>query len=70
MNWEDTLYYCRDHYHGLVTITNLDEQRWVQEKAKNSSTEFVWMGLHYTCALDFWFWLPAAAPKAPEANSL
>ncbi|XP_069015002.1 C-type mannose receptor 2-like isoform X1 [Embiotoca jacksoni] len=41
----------------LVTITNLDEQRWVQEKAKNASTPFVWLGLRYTCTLDFWFWV-------------
>ncbi|MED6259617.1 hypothetical protein ATANTOWER_026441 [Ataeniobius toweri] len=51
--WEDALYYCRDHYHDLVTITNQDEQRWVQEKAKNASTDHVWMGLRYTCTLDF-----------------
>ncbi|XP_038136967.1 C-type mannose receptor 2-like, partial [Cyprinodon tularosa] len=55
--WEDALYYCRDHYHDLVTITSLDEQRWIQEKAKNASTDYVWMGLRYTCTLDFWFWV-------------
>ncbi|XP_036002849.1 C-type mannose receptor 2-like [Fundulus heteroclitus] len=55
--WEEALYYCRDHHHDLVTITNLDEQRWVQEKAKNASTDYVWMGLRYTCTLDFWFWV-------------
>uniref|UniRef100_A0A3Q2U8T1 C-type mannose receptor 2-like n=1 Tax=Fundulus heteroclitus TaxID=8078 RepID=A0A3Q2U8T1_FUNHE len=57
MNWEEALYYCRDHHHDLVTITNLDEQRWVQEKAKNASTDYVWLGLRYTCTLDFWFWV-------------
>ncbi|XP_069015005.1 C-type mannose receptor 2-like [Embiotoca jacksoni] len=55
--WEDALYYCRKNYIDLVTITNLDEQRWVQEKAKNASTPFVWLGLRYTCTLDFWFWV-------------
>ncbi|XP_036002865.1 C-type mannose receptor 2-like [Fundulus heteroclitus] len=55
--WEEALYYCRDHHHDLVTITNLDEQRWVQEKAKKASTDYVWMGLRYTCTLDFWFWV-------------
>uniref|UniRef100_A0A3B5PVH4 C-type lectin domain-containing protein n=1 Tax=Xiphophorus maculatus TaxID=8083 RepID=A0A3B5PVH4_XIPMA len=55
--WEDALYYCRDHHHDLVTITNMDDQRWIQEKVKNASTPFVWMGLRYTCTLDFWFWV-------------
>ncbi|XP_069014991.1 macrophage mannose receptor 1-like isoform X2 [Embiotoca jacksoni] len=55
--WEDALYYCRKNYSDLVTITNRAEQRWVQEKAKNASTPFVWLGLRYTCTLDFWFWV-------------
>ncbi|XP_032438351.1 macrophage mannose receptor 1-like [Xiphophorus hellerii] len=57
MNWEDALYYCRDHHHDLVTITNMDDQIWIQEKVKNASTPFVWTGLRYTCTLDFWFWV-------------
>uniref|UniRef100_A0A3B5QT05 C-type lectin domain-containing protein n=1 Tax=Xiphophorus maculatus TaxID=8083 RepID=A0A3B5QT05_XIPMA len=57
MNWEDALYYCRDHHHDLVTITNMDDQRWIQEKVKKASTDHVWMGLRYTCTLDFWFWV-------------
>ncbi|XP_014833937.1 PREDICTED: C-type mannose receptor 2-like [Poecilia mexicana] len=55
--WEDALYYCRDHHHDLVTITNMDDQRWIQEKVKEASTDYVWMGLRYTCTLDFWFWV-------------
>ncbi|XP_038147768.1 C-type mannose receptor 2-like [Cyprinodon tularosa] len=55
--WEDALYYCRDHYHDLVTITSLDEQRWVQEKAKKASTDYVWMGLRYNCLMKAWFWV-------------
>uniref|UniRef100_A0A3P9IC76 C-type lectin domain-containing protein n=1 Tax=Oryzias latipes TaxID=8090 RepID=A0A3P9IC76_ORYLA len=55
--WEEALYYCRHHHHDLVTITNMDEQRWVQEKTKNASSPFVWTGLHYTCSLGFWFWV-------------
>ncbi|XP_039667172.1 macrophage mannose receptor 1-like [Perca fluviatilis] len=57
MNWEDALYYCRTSYGDLVSITNLDEQRWVQERAKMASTRYVWLGLRYTCTLDFWFWV-------------
>ncbi|XP_038124353.1 macrophage mannose receptor 1-like [Cyprinodon tularosa] len=55
--WEEALYYCRDHHHDLVSITNLEEQRWVERKAQFASTSFVWLGLHYTCTLDFWFWV-------------
>ncbi|XP_047437326.1 macrophage mannose receptor 1-like [Mugil cephalus] len=55
--WEEALYYCRENYYDLVSITNLDEQRWVQDRAKNASTPFVWLGLRYSCFLDFWFWV-------------
>uniref|UniRef100_A0A3P9NNN9 C-type lectin domain-containing protein n=1 Tax=Poecilia reticulata TaxID=8081 RepID=A0A3P9NNN9_POERE len=55
--WEDALYYCRDHHHDLVTITNMDDQRWIQEKVKEASTDYVWMGLSYACTLDLWFWV-------------
>ncbi|KAF6717723.1 C-type mannose receptor 2 [Oryzias melastigma] len=55
--WEEALYYCRHHHHDLVTITNLEEQRWVQEKTKNATTPYVWTGLRYTCTLGFWFWV-------------
>ncbi|XP_014329574.2 macrophage mannose receptor 1-like [Xiphophorus maculatus] len=55
--WEDALTYCRDHHHDLVTITNMDDQIWIQEKVKNASTDYVWTGLRYTCTLDLWFWV-------------
>ncbi|XP_035863302.1 low affinity immunoglobulin epsilon Fc receptor-like [Sander lucioperca] len=57
MTWVDALYYCRDHYRDLVSITNMEEQLWVQERAKTASTPYVWLGLRYTCTLDFWFWV-------------
>ncbi|KAK5605797.1 hypothetical protein CRENBAI_005713 [Crenichthys baileyi] len=46
-----------DHCHDLVTITNHDEQRSVKQKAQFATTHFVWMGLHYACTLDLWFWV-------------
>ncbi|XP_043953408.1 C-type mannose receptor 2-like [Gambusia affinis] len=55
--WEEALTYCRDHHHDLVTITNMDDQRWIQEKVKKASTDYVWTGLRYTNTLDFWFWV-------------
>uniref|UniRef100_A0A3B5PUB2 C-type lectin domain-containing protein n=1 Tax=Xiphophorus maculatus TaxID=8083 RepID=A0A3B5PUB2_XIPMA len=55
--WEDALNYCRENHHGLVTITDSDEQRLVQQIAQFASTPFVWTGLHYACTLDLWFWV-------------
>ncbi|XP_032438331.1 C-type mannose receptor 2-like [Xiphophorus hellerii] len=55
--WEDALNYCRENHHGLVTITDSDEQRLVQQKAQFALTPFVWTGLHYACTLDLWFWV-------------
>uniref|UniRef100_A0A3P9DS86 C-type lectin domain-containing protein n=1 Tax=Maylandia zebra TaxID=106582 RepID=A0A3P9DS86_9CICH len=55
--WEEALTYCRQTHHDLVSISNPEEQRWVQERAKNASTPFVWLGLQYSCTLDLWFWV-------------
>uniref|UniRef100_I3KUZ5 C-type lectin domain-containing protein n=1 Tax=Oreochromis niloticus TaxID=8128 RepID=I3KUZ5_ORENI len=53
--WEEALNYCRQKHHDLVSISNPHQQRWVQERAKNASTPFVWLGLRYSCTLDLWF---------------
>ncbi|XP_037615509.1 asialoglycoprotein receptor 1-like [Sebastes umbrosus] len=67
--WEEALYYCQDHYHDLVSITNLDEQRWVQERAKMANTPHVWLGLRYTCTLGFWFWISDEAVEYKNWDS-
>uniref|UniRef100_A0A3Q2Q7L0 C-type mannose receptor 2-like n=1 Tax=Fundulus heteroclitus TaxID=8078 RepID=A0A3Q2Q7L0_FUNHE len=67
--WEEALYYCRNHHHDLVTITNLEEQRWVQEKAKKASTPFVWTGLHYNCLKNFWFWVCKEHPVSNTSQA-
>ncbi|GLD57316.1 snaclec stejaggregin-B subunit beta-1-like protein [Lates japonicus] len=61
--WVEALYYCRENHYDLVSVTNLNEQRWVQEKAKKASTPFVWLGLRYTCTLGFWFWVSDEAVR-------
>ncbi|XP_016520444.1 C-type mannose receptor 2-like [Poecilia formosa] len=55
--WEDALNHCRDHHHDLVTITNMGDQRWIEKKVKEASTDYVWIGLSYACTLDLWFWV-------------
>ncbi|XP_042368633.1 macrophage mannose receptor 1-like [Plectropomus leopardus] len=55
--WNDALDYCRKNHSDLVSITNPHQQRWVQERAKKANTSHVWMGLHYACFMDLWFWV-------------
>ncbi|XP_007540394.1 macrophage mannose receptor 1-like [Poecilia formosa] len=66
--WHEALTYCRTNHHGLVTITVSDEQRRVQKKAQFASTPFVWMGLHYACTLDVWFWVSDEAVSYKNWN--
>ncbi|KAG9333567.1 hypothetical protein JZ751_011303, partial [Albula glossodonta] len=32
-------------------------QHWVERKVQNASTDHVWLGLRYSCTLNFWFWV-------------
>lgn len=56
-NWDEAVNYCREHHRDLVSITSLEQQELVEEKAKNASTPHIWLGLRYSCALDLWFWV-------------
>ncbi|XP_045063890.1 macrophage mannose receptor 1-like [Coregonus clupeaformis] len=55
--WSEALWHCRDLDMELVSAHNQNIQHWVRQRAKNASTPFVWLGLRYTCTLDFWFWV-------------
>ncbi|XP_017165810.1 C-type mannose receptor 2-like [Poecilia reticulata] len=55
--WPEALTYCRGHHHDLVTITNMDEQKLVQQEAQFASTPFVWIGLRFNCSESIWFWV-------------
>ncbi|XP_071371370.1 macrophage mannose receptor 1-like isoform X2 [Centroberyx affinis] len=59
--WDKALDYCRREHDDLVSIHNSDIQKWVQEKAKTANTPYVWLGMRYTCTLDFWFWVSDGA---------
>ncbi|KAK2899958.1 C-type mannose receptor 2-like [Channa argus] len=71
--WVEALDYCRENHHDLVSITNLDEQSLVQEEVKKANSSYVWLGLHYSCTLDFWFWVSDNRVNytnwAPNGNS-
>ncbi|KAG7469601.1 hypothetical protein MATL_G00130640 [Megalops atlanticus] len=55
--WNEALSYCREHHVSLVSVTNAVTQIWVAKKAENASTSHVWLGLRFTCAFNFWFWI-------------
>ncbi|KAJ7997485.1 hypothetical protein DPEC_G00229510 [Dallia pectoralis] len=55
--WSDAVSYCREHGWELVSVLNQNIQDWVQHRAQNASSPFVWLGLRYSCALGFWFWV-------------
>ncbi|XP_071767034.2 snaclec rhodocytin subunit alpha-like [Centroberyx gerrardi] len=55
--WDEALDYCRRKHDDLVSIHDSDIQKWVQERAKMADTPYVWLGMRYTCTLDFWFWV-------------
>ncbi|XP_034006137.1 C-type mannose receptor 2-like [Trematomus bernacchii] len=53
--WDEALTYCRENHRDLVSITDRHQQRWVEKRAKMADTEFVWLGMRYTCTLDLSF---------------
>ncbi|CAB1316964.1 unnamed protein product, partial [Coregonus sp. 'balchen'] len=55
--WSEALCHCRYLHMELVSVQNQSVQHWVRQRAKKASTPFVWLGLRYTCTLDFWFWV-------------
>ncbi|XP_048866070.1 low affinity immunoglobulin epsilon Fc receptor-like isoform X7 [Brienomyrus brachyistius] len=59
MTWNQALKYCRRYGGDLVSIHDEEIQHWVEEKVKLASTAHVWLGLRFTCVLNFWFWVSA-----------
>ncbi|KAK9524923.1 hypothetical protein VZT92_017280 [Zoarces viviparus] len=61
--WEQALTYCRENHHELVSIIDSQEQKCIEEVAKQANSPYVWTGLRYTCTLGFWFWITDEAVK-------
>lgn len=55
--WEESLTFCREHHSDLVSITSSKDQKMMEMKLKNATSAYVWLGLRYTCTLEFWFWV-------------
>ncbi|XP_034531871.1 C-type mannose receptor 2-like [Notolabrus celidotus] len=51
LTWEEALNYCREHHRDLVSITNPQQQKWVQARAKSALSNYVWLGLPNTCTM-------------------
>uniref|UniRef100_A0A3B3SGW7 C-type lectin domain-containing protein n=1 Tax=Paramormyrops kingsleyae TaxID=1676925 RepID=A0A3B3SGW7_9TELE len=59
MTWNEALNYCRTNYLDLVSVHNEEIQYWVSRMAEKASTDHVWLGLRFSCYLNFWFWVSA-----------
>uniref|UniRef100_A0A8C6UQ78 C-type lectin domain-containing protein n=1 Tax=Neogobius melanostomus TaxID=47308 RepID=A0A8C6UQ78_9GOBI len=54
--WEEALLHCRHNHGELAVMSSLSQRRMVQAKADRAESEFVWVGLHYTCFFEEWIW--------------
>ncbi|XP_030635052.1 C-type mannose receptor 2-like [Chanos chanos] len=55
--WSEALSHCRNNHVDLVSVHDENMIRWVKERAKNATTDYVWLGLRFSCTLGFWFWV-------------
>jgi len=58
--WAEAVEHCREKYHDLVSAQSQHALDWIRYVSRNVTPPFVWVGLHYTCVLDFWFWVDDA----------
>ncbi|KAK7910396.1 hypothetical protein WMY93_015080 [Mugilogobius chulae] len=56
--WKEAYDYCKQNYCNLAWFLNYETlKKLAQEKVELADTEFVWVGLFYSCALKTWMWV-------------
>ena len=55
--WFEAVDYCREKHRDLVSVPDASEQGRVRQRVKTADTPHVWLGMHYSCPFDFWFWV-------------
>ncbi|KAK7896308.1 hypothetical protein WMY93_021633 [Mugilogobius chulae] len=56
--WEEAFIHCRRNHRDLVwSLDHTHLNKMAQVRANMSDTDFVWVGLHYVCALESWIWV-------------
>uniref|UniRef100_A0A8C6UV25 C-type lectin domain-containing protein n=1 Tax=Neogobius melanostomus TaxID=47308 RepID=A0A8C6UV25_9GOBI len=55
--WEEALLHCRHNHGELAVMSSCPQRRMVQARADRAESEFVWVGLHYTCFFEEWIWV-------------
>ncbi|XP_073667698.1 alpha-N-acetylgalactosamine-specific lectin-like [Paramisgurnus dabryanus] len=61
LSWSEALRYCRENHLDLVSVDSEESQFMVTKVIHQSSTEAVWMGLHYYCQMNLWIWIRGEA---------
>ncbi|XP_073726284.1 C-type mannose receptor 2-like [Misgurnus anguillicaudatus] len=57
LSWSEALRYCRENHVDLVSVDSEEIQFMVAQVIHRSSTDAVWMGLHYYCQMNLWIWI-------------
>ncbi|XP_073723446.1 C-type mannose receptor 2-like [Misgurnus anguillicaudatus] len=61
LSWSEALRYCRENHVDLVSVDSEESQFMVTKVIHRSSTDAVWMGLHYYCQMNLWIWIRGEA---------
>ncbi|XP_073670283.1 C-type mannose receptor 2-like [Paramisgurnus dabryanus] len=61
LSWSEALRYCRENHVDLVSVDSEKIQFMVTDVIHRSSTDAVWMGLHYYCQMNLWIWIRGEA---------